>query len=759
MRTNNLRWQCKPSVIGKASTAGITLVALVVTIVVLLILAGITINYVFSDNGIFAKASEAQFKTRWTAYKEQADTYATWKMASTMSSNVDDINAGDTLLELIDIEADGVDIQPEDVNIPISDIVNNLDSKDKKYAVVYHGELCYVKDDRNKNGEKEANWCEQVGIPVLELKKPSSINNQKGDYEYVNGVYLCTPVLKDSFNKNYTRYVNEVNGVMQPKNWIFDKATEDWYDYSKGKWANIVTENLGIECYYTWIPRYCFKLNKGSQRTDVKLIDINNNYKDPYTDEETSWETLKSQGYQVPEAFTFNGKALPGYWAMKYNVGDAPTTSTLYYDMKVTMGAITISNIKLTNVTGATKIVVNLNSKEQTEKTITNVAGITASTTIRLENMKSGENVINLTALNAKGEMVASYTRVYGASSSNPPDLTGFDKDSTFYVMYDENDNEYSTTPISEEVPFGWYNYEANQWANIVVRNEGTETYYTWIPRYEFFVVKGNERTEVRFVSGNKGATDTNRSGVTSGYQIPEAFKFNGKEITGYWAMKYNVGDKDTSTLNAEVVTTSSSITIKGLKGTTTSTSGLTYNYYISGKPRGKTPDKTTRNAADQITFEGLTSGKEYFILIEVRNGSKYVGSLTKRVRTAEANKPDLTGFKPANTKYVLYNGSTETIGTNITNDGSNMPANWYNYSQGRWANIVVENNSLKTYYTWIPRYEFKPDGNAKVQRNDVRFLTGTSAAVTPTYQVPEAFKFNNKALTGFWAMKYNVGG
>ena len=78
MRTNNLRWQCKPSVIGKASTAGITLVALVVTIVVLLILAGITINYVFSDNGIFAKASEAQFKTRWTAYKEQADTYATW---------------------------------------------------------------------------------------------------------------------------------------------------------------------------------------------------------------------------------------------------------------------------------------------------------------------------------------------------------------------------------------------------------------------------------------------------------------------------------------------------------------------------------------------------------------------------------------------------------------------------------------------------------------------------------------------------------
>ena len=35
---------------------GITLVALVVTIVVLLILSGITIVYVFVDNGVFGQA-------------------------------------------------------------------------------------------------------------------------------------------------------------------------------------------------------------------------------------------------------------------------------------------------------------------------------------------------------------------------------------------------------------------------------------------------------------------------------------------------------------------------------------------------------------------------------------------------------------------------------------------------------------------------------------------------------------------------------
>ncbi len=50
---------------------GITLIALVVTIVVLLILAGITISLVFGENGIIAKAKEAVEKTNQSAINEQ----------------------------------------------------------------------------------------------------------------------------------------------------------------------------------------------------------------------------------------------------------------------------------------------------------------------------------------------------------------------------------------------------------------------------------------------------------------------------------------------------------------------------------------------------------------------------------------------------------------------------------------------------------------------------------------------------------------
>ena len=57
----------------KNATTGITLVALVITIVVLLILAGITIMYVMSDNGIFKKASDAKLKTDIASWQERLE--------------------------------------------------------------------------------------------------------------------------------------------------------------------------------------------------------------------------------------------------------------------------------------------------------------------------------------------------------------------------------------------------------------------------------------------------------------------------------------------------------------------------------------------------------------------------------------------------------------------------------------------------------------------------------------------------------------
>lgn len=53
---------------------GITLIALVVTIIVLLILAGVTITYALSDNGIFSKAKEAGMASEQAVIRDAVST-------------------------------------------------------------------------------------------------------------------------------------------------------------------------------------------------------------------------------------------------------------------------------------------------------------------------------------------------------------------------------------------------------------------------------------------------------------------------------------------------------------------------------------------------------------------------------------------------------------------------------------------------------------------------------------------------------------
>lgn len=571
---------------------------------------------------------------------------------------------------------------------------------------------------------------------------------------------MNTPAMTDGFNKYTTRYANVTSkGTLTPGKWIFDKPDKDWYDYKNRKWANLVVENEGAETYFVWIPRYCFKLDQNNQRSDVKLISIENNWKDPYAEDEennvTTWEQLEAEGYQRPDAFTFDGKALPGFWAMKYNIGETPEEASIIdYDMITKAGTITLRNTKITNPPDTVaKVIVYLNGIAK--YTITNKSEIEGinSKEFKMTGIRKGDNVVNITALNANDEMVGSRTRIYATADVNEPDLSGFEtiKDTTFYVTYDENGNEHSTTPISSEQPDYWYNYSEAEWANIVVRNNDGEIYYTWIPRYEFTLNQTDQRSVVKFIKGTSATP-------TSGYQIPDAFTFDGKQLTGFWAMKYNIGDVNTTLFDTSIITSGTTITTQGIKGTSVK-DGQTYTYYVDGKKDGNTEEDPTK----EHEFKNLKGNTIHTILVEIRDKATdaLLGTIVKQGETSKPNNPELSGFNPDCTYYVTYDESgNETIGEKIKKDGSNMPKNWYDYGRSRWANIVVkgkkaDGSETATYFTWIPRYQFKL--NQQTQRSDVKFIEGTGGA-TGDYQVPDAFTFDGKALTGYWAMKYNIG-
>ena len=74
---------------------GITLIALVITIIVLLILAGVTIAALSGDNGILTKAKEAKEKTE-QAQKEEEKTLSNMESILNNTSTFNNVNTEDT---------------------------------------------------------------------------------------------------------------------------------------------------------------------------------------------------------------------------------------------------------------------------------------------------------------------------------------------------------------------------------------------------------------------------------------------------------------------------------------------------------------------------------------------------------------------------------------------------------------------------------------------------------------------------------------
>ena len=71
---------------------GITLIALVITIIVLLILAGVTIAMITGDNGIITKAKEAKQKTTEAGAKEKVQTEVAGSIGADGNINIDELN-------------------------------------------------------------------------------------------------------------------------------------------------------------------------------------------------------------------------------------------------------------------------------------------------------------------------------------------------------------------------------------------------------------------------------------------------------------------------------------------------------------------------------------------------------------------------------------------------------------------------------------------------------------------------------------------
>ena len=119
--------------------------------------------------------------------------------------------------------------------------------------------------------------------------------------------------------------------------------------------------------------------------------------------------------------------------------------------------------------------------------------------------------------------------------------------------------------------------------------------------------------------------------------------------------------------------------------------------------------------------------------------------------------EPDLSGFVLDKTSIVYYDETIENSiiisakeyienGKPRTIEKDGKTYEFYNYNSQRWANILIENSDMKSYWVWIPRYSYK-EGNV----SDIKFIDLNS---TPEegYIIHSDFEDGKK---GIWASKY----
>ncbi|MEG0522233.1 MAG: hypothetical protein RR594_07255 [Clostridia bacterium] len=178
-----------------------SLIVLVITILVMIILAGVVIVSLSKNNPI-GKAEEALFKTDISSFKSELNLSVVARLGKTSNYRKININAaGKEMLKYIPSMSDKY--------------IDKLEIVDS--------ELVFI-------GEKEAQkeWADDIRLPSVTVPGMPVISGGITPIKWVNNV------VKDT-----------------------DTKDKDWFDYQNKKWANARTEDGSM---WTWIPRYAYRI-------------------------------------------------------------------------------------------------------------------------------------------------------------------------------------------------------------------------------------------------------------------------------------------------------------------------------------------------------------------------------------------------------------------------------------------------------------------------------------------------------------------
>ncbi len=338
--TNYTKRMCKNSQEKLSKCAerysGITLISLVITIIILIILAGVSISLVLGENGLFTKAQKAAKDMDIASLKEQIGT------------------------ELLSMQ-----IENEENNFVIEK--SEVEKVLSKYGQVIKSE------DGNIIGLKPTG--KDYEIPFSELWQGETTNSNDAT-EHVNVPELAEGMIPIKYKEGQWEICSENDS--------------EWYNYDEGKkeWANVMlsdgkykgetavigqkVEDKDLGSMFVWIPRYAYSIKEygvekeDGEGTTQKITDVTflvgttnkdeegKEYDLDYdtgevekakTEAEAEGKTVSTPKIVHP-AFNFGGTNLSGIWVAKFEASMEGQENTNIADT-TTGDDITTKNVKV----------------------------------------------------------------------------------------------------------------------------------------------------------------------------------------------------------------------------------------------------------------------------------------------------------------------------------------------------------------------------------------------------------------------------
>ncbi len=333
---NCIRNLCKNSQVKLSKCAerysGITLISLVITIIILIILAGVSISLILGENGLFTKAQKAAKDMDIASLKEQIGT------------------------ELLSMQ-----IENEENNFVIEK--SEVEKVLSKYGQVIKSE------DGNIIGLKPTG--KDYEIPFSELWQGETTNSYNAT-KHVNVPKLSEGMIPIKYNGSQWEICSEEDS--------------EWYNYDEDKkeWANVMLsdgtyngenakvgqkiEDKDLGSMFVWIPRYAYSINeygeeKDAEGTTQKITDVTflvgttnkdeqgTKYALDYNTDEVEKAKEEAEGKTVSTpkivhpAFNFGGTNLSGIWVAKFEASMEGEKNT--NTVGTTGDDITTKNVKV----------------------------------------------------------------------------------------------------------------------------------------------------------------------------------------------------------------------------------------------------------------------------------------------------------------------------------------------------------------------------------------------------------------------------